>query len=130
VPSLLLLSCSKLFITHTATKIPFMLFFSGNCAASVSPNFHNHVSVSDLYLPKIGPHIFLQQNRQIHRVGIYKSQTLKLGLWPRNSFTGNICFNFLVLFLCSAKAPETRLQPFSKTFLHSSNCRSKGLLNP
>ncbi len=30
----------------------------------LSPNFHIHVSVSDLYIPKIGPHIFLQQNRQ------------------------------------------------------------------
>ncbi len=29
-----------------------------------SPNFLIHVSVSDLYLPKISPHIFLQQNRQ------------------------------------------------------------------
>jgi hypothetical protein len=28
------------------------------------PNFHIHVSVSDLYIPKIGPHISLQQNRQ------------------------------------------------------------------
>jgi hypothetical protein len=27
------------------------------------PNLHIHVSVSDLYIPKIGPHIFLQQNR-------------------------------------------------------------------
>jgi hypothetical protein len=31
----------------------------------LSPNFHVHVSVSDLYIPRIGPHIFLQQNRQI-----------------------------------------------------------------
>jgi hypothetical protein len=29
-----------------------------------SPNFYIHVSVSDLYFPRIGPHIFLQQNRQ------------------------------------------------------------------
>ncbi len=29
------------------------------------PNFHIHVSVSDLYIPRIGPHLFLQQNRQI-----------------------------------------------------------------
>ncbi len=27
------------------------------------PNFHIHVSVRDLYIPKIGPHISLQQNR-------------------------------------------------------------------
>jgi hypothetical protein len=25
----------------------------------------------------------------------------KLGLWPRNSFSGNICFQFSVLVLCS-----------------------------
>ncbi len=31
----------------------------------LSPNFHIHVSVSDLYIHRIGPHIFLQQNRQI-----------------------------------------------------------------
>jgi hypothetical protein len=30
----------------------------------LSPNFHTHVSVSDLYIPTIGPLIFLQQNRQ------------------------------------------------------------------
>ncbi len=30
----------------------------------LSPNFHILVSVSDLYIPRIGPPIFLQQNRQ------------------------------------------------------------------
>jgi hypothetical protein len=30
----------------------------------LSPNFHIHVSVSDLYVPRIGPHISLQQNWQ------------------------------------------------------------------
>jgi hypothetical protein len=30
----------------------------------LNPNIHIHVSVSDLYIPRIGPHIFLQQNRQ------------------------------------------------------------------
>ncbi len=30
----------------------------------LSPNFHIHVSVSDLYIPRIAPHISLQQNRQ------------------------------------------------------------------
>ncbi len=30
----------------------------------LSPNFHIQVSVSDLYIPKFGPPIFLQQNRQ------------------------------------------------------------------
>ncbi len=32
----------------------------------LSPNFYIHVSVSDLqlYIPRIGPYILLQQNRQ------------------------------------------------------------------
>ncbi len=30
----------------------------------LSPKFHIHVSVSDLYILTIGPHVFLQQNRQ------------------------------------------------------------------
>jgi len=30
----------------------------------LSPNFHIHVSVRDLYIPRIAQHIFLQQNRQ------------------------------------------------------------------
>ncbi len=33
----------------------------------LSPNFHIHVPVSDLYVPGIGPPIFLQQNRQTDR---------------------------------------------------------------
>ncbi len=31
----------------------------------LGPNFHIHVSVSVLYIPRIGPHIFWQQNRMI-----------------------------------------------------------------
>jgi hypothetical protein len=30
----------------------------------LSPTSYIHVSVSDLYIPRIGPHIWLQQNRQ------------------------------------------------------------------
>ncbi len=30
----------------------------------LSPNFHIHMPVSDLYIPRISPPIFLQQNRQ------------------------------------------------------------------
>jgi len=36
----------------------------------LSPNFHIHVPVSDLYIPRIGSHIFLQQNRQTDRGNI------------------------------------------------------------
>jgi hypothetical protein len=38
----------------------------------LSPNFHTHVSVSDLYIPRISPHISLQQNKQTDTGKIYK----------------------------------------------------------
>ncbi len=68
---------------------------------ALSPNFPSHVSVSDLYLPRFGPHI-PQQNRQIdRRVNIYKCLTdtwiWKLELWPRNSFSGNMFRIFGIL---------------------------------
>ncbi len=60
--------------------------------------------MSNLYIPRIGPHISCNWiDRSI--VGIYKSLTdtwmWKLGLWPCNSFSGNICSNFRVFCLCS-----------------------------
>ncbi len=48
---------------HTATKIPFVYSQKRNFCG-LSPNFHIQVSLGDLYIPRIGPHIFLQQNRQ------------------------------------------------------------------
>jgi hypothetical protein len=65
----------------------------------LSPNFNIHVSVSDLYLPRIGPHIFLLQNRQtdcgkMHIEIAQRHINVKLGQRPRNSFSGNICFEF------------------------------------
>jgi hypothetical protein len=36
----------------------------------LSPNFHNHVSVSDLYIPPIGPPFLLQQNMRADRGNI------------------------------------------------------------
>ncbi len=48
------------------------------------PNFHIHVSVSDLYIPTIGPPVFLQQNRRTHHrymnLGI-GYETAKFLLW-------------------------------------------------
>jgi hypothetical protein len=42
---------------RTAMKIPFLYSFSGNCAASVSISTFMCLSVSDLFIPRIGPHI-------------------------------------------------------------------------
>ncbi len=44
--------------------------FSENELRGLSPNFHIHVSVSDLYIPRIGPHIFPPQDRQTDRGNI------------------------------------------------------------
>ncbi len=46
---------AKKSILFTATKIPFMYSFSGNCAAI-------HASVSGLYIPRVSTY-FLQQNK-------------------------------------------------------------------
>ncbi len=95
----------RVIVWHTATAIPFMIPFLG--IAGLSPNFHIHVSVSDLYIPRIGPHISSRRKgRPI--VGIYNSLTdtwmWKLELRPRYSFSGNICFKFSALCLCSARS--------------------------
>jgi hypothetical protein len=45
-------------------EYPIYVFLFGELRG-LSPNFHIHVSVSDLYIPRIGPLVFLQQNRQI-----------------------------------------------------------------
>jgi hypothetical protein len=39
----------------------------------------------------------------------------KLGLWPCNSFSGNICFEFSVLVLCSVVMTASFLQQSSKS---------------
>jgi hypothetical protein len=89
---------------HTATKIPFMYSFSGNCASSVP--ISTFMCLWSIYIFPGSVHIF-----SCSRIGrsireIYKSLTdtwmWKLGLWPRNFFSGNIYFKFSVLCLCSA----------------------------
>jgi hypothetical protein len=49
-------------IEHCNKNLIFCMYFQKSKA-----NFHIHVSVSDLNIPRIGPHIFLQQNRQTNR---------------------------------------------------------------
>jgi hypothetical protein len=45
-------------IYRTATKIPFMNYFFWELRG-LSLNFHIHVSVSDLYIPRTGPQAYL-----------------------------------------------------------------------
>jgi hypothetical protein len=91
---------------RTATKIPFIYSQKRNFAASVL--IHILVSVSDLYIPRIGPHIFLQQNRQTDGGNIkivHRHRNVEIGTEAAQFFSGNICFEFSVLFLCSAVLP-------------------------
>ncbi len=91
---------------YTATKIPFMYSFSGNCAAPQSQFPDSYVCERFIFPGNV--HIFScsKKKSRIGRsiVGIYKSLTdtwmWKLGLWPRNSFSGNMCFEFSVLIFC------------------------------
>jgi hypothetical protein len=59
---------------------------------------HIHVSVIDLYIPRIAVHTFSCSRIGRPIVGIYKSPIdtwmWKLGLWPRNSFLGIFFSNF------------------------------------
>jgi hypothetical protein len=81
------------FSPHTATKIPFI--FPEKELCGLSPNFHSCVCERLIHIPRIR-HIFFF--RLI--MGIYKSLPdtwmWKLGLTPRNSFSGNICSEYSV----------------------------------
>ncbi len=52
----------RLTIVHCIENLSYV--FLEKKLLCLSPSIHIHVSVSDLYIPMIGPHIFLQQNRQ------------------------------------------------------------------
>jgi hypothetical protein len=54
----------KIAVQYIARKIPFMFFFSGNCAASVPISTFMCLGEMYMYIPRIGSHISLQQNRQ------------------------------------------------------------------
>ncbi len=113
---------------HTATKITFKYSFSGNSAASAP--ISTFMSVSELYSPRIGLYI---SSSRIRRpiVGIYKSLTdtwmWKLGLRPRYSLSGNICFEISVFCLCSARTPITE---FLLTITYADNDDLPNTPNP
>jgi hypothetical protein len=66
-----------------------MFFFTEIELRGLSPNFHIHVPVSDLYIPTISLNIL--QQKYVDRSWEYKNraQTHKFGLRPRNSCSGN-----------------------------------------
>jgi hypothetical protein len=68
---------------------------------NLSPNFHIHVSVSALYIPRIGSHIFLQQNRQIDCGNIQiADRHMNVPVVAQFLFWEYL-FEFSVLVLCS-----------------------------
>jgi hypothetical protein len=71
------------------------------------PNFHIHVSVIDLYIPKIGPHIFLQEKANRSWEYINRSQAHECGNWDCGRaipFLGIFVSNFryIVSLQCAA----------------------------
>ncbi len=70
------------------------LFWELRC---LSPNFHIHVSVSDLYIPRIGPHIPPVEKADPSWEYIIFSQTHECGNWDRGPdipFLGIFVSNF------------------------------------
>jgi hypothetical protein len=84
--------------SHTGNENPIYVFLFWELRG-LSPNFHIHASVSNLCIPRIGPHISCSRIGR-SMVGIYKSLTWtwKLELLPRNSqkeiFVSNFGFWF------------------------------------
>ncbi len=93
----------------TVLKIRNICIFPEMKLHGLSPDSYIHVSMSDLYSPRIGLHI---SSSRIGRpiVEIYNSLSdvwmWKLGLRPQYSFSGNICFEISAFCLCSAEAAQ------------------------
>ncbi len=88
---------------HCKDNLSYVFLFLG--IARPQSQFPHSCVFEHLHIPRVGPHISCSRiGRSI--VGMYKSladtRMWKLGLWPRNSVSRNICIEFLALVLCSA----------------------------
>ncbi len=82
----------------TATSIPFIYSFSGNCAASAP--ISTFMCLWAIYIFPGSVHIFPPAEKADPSWEyISRSQTHELR--PQYSFSGNICFNFSAFCLCS-----------------------------
>jgi hypothetical protein len=94
----------KISFMHLALQRQFRLYIPFLGIARPQPQFPHSCVLSDLYIPRISLHISSSRTGR-PTVGIYNSltdtQKWKLGLRPRYSFSGNICFKFSAFCLCS-----------------------------
>jgi hypothetical protein len=111
-------SMQSLSLMHTAIKIPFMHSQKRNGAASVP--ISTFMSQWAIYISPESVHIFYCSRVGRPILEIYKSLTdtwmWQLGLRPRNSFFGNMCFElsvlclFIVLYLRACSVPRQNLK--------------------
>ncbi len=95
----------RLYKYYTATAIPFIYSFSGNSGASAP--ISTFMCLWAIYIFPWSVHIFPPAEKAdpsweyIIRSQTHECGNWKLGLRPRYSFSGNICFKFSAFCLCS-----------------------------